>query len=390
MNRHLTWTTMIAIALLIGFMNLGSAEAESRDIVIGERVSFFSETLAETRTVLIATPDGYDESTDEYPVLFVLDGATHFHHTTALSKSLASNQIMPAMLVVGIENTVRIRDLTPPAEDPQMAVLEPEHGGSANFRSFISNELMPWLDENYRTHSFTVLIGHSLGGLFAIDSLIENPTLFDAYIAISPSLHWDEGRIIGRARPRLGAAQHSGAILYMTAGNEGGPLLASTRHFAAVLDADAPEGLTWQFDHMPSESHGSVPLRSIHNGLEFIYSGWNLRDPIQVHSDFGLEAIERFYEASDALYGFDRGVPESTVVSIARHLLDTGQITELRAIQQHYASLVVPPPGFLERRANQMREDGDTDNAVLLYEMALDIYPDSEDARDALVELANE
>lgn len=226
MNTHLTWTTMIAIALLIGFMNLGSAEAESRDIVIGERVSFFSETLAETRTVLIATPDGYDESTDEYPVLFVLDGATHFHHTTALSKSLASNQIMPAMLVVGIENTVRIRDLTPPAEDPQMAVLEPEHGDSANFRSFISNELMPWLDENYRTHSFTVLIGHSLGGLFAIDSLIENPTLFDAYIAISPSLHWDEGRIIGRARPRLGAAQHSGAILYMTAGNEGGPLLA--------------------------------------------------------------------------------------------------------------------------------------------------------------------
>ena len=291
MKARQTWAATITIAALIGFTDPGNAEEQPRDIVIGERVSIFSETLGEKRTLLIGKPDGYDESTERFPVLFVLDGDSHFHHATALTTSLASIQAIPPMLVVGIENTVRIRDMTPPAEDPQMALLEPEHGGSANFRSFIADELIPWLDENYRTHSFRILVGHSLGGLFAIDSLLEDSQLFAAYIAISPSLHWDEGRIAERAHTRLGTALDSNAILFMTAGNEGGPLLSSVRNFAAVMDIHAPEGLAWRFDHMPAESHGSVPLRSIHNGLEFVFARWNLQDPIQIYGDLGWEAI---------------------------------------------------------------------------------------------------
>ena len=77
-------------------------------------------------------------------------------------------------------------------------------------------------------------------------------------------------------------------------------------------------------------------------------------------------------------------------MSIARHLLHDGEIAELRSIQQRYPSFIVPPPGFLEGRAGQMLTDGDIRNAVLLYEMALDIYPDSDVARNALIELADE
>src|SRR5688572_22967214 len=218
------------------------AADQPKDIVIGERLVIRSEILNEDRTILIGKPNNYDQGSAKYPVLIVLDGDSHFHYVTGLATTLARNSLIPDLLVVGILNTERARDLTPPALDPRVVQAVPSSGGAANFRSFMADELMPWLDENYRTHPYKILIGHSLGGLFAIDTLLDEPELFDAYIAISPSLQWDEQRLVERADAAF-EDRSAANVVFMTAGNEGGPLLGGVRKFAAVLGEKSPEGL---------------------------------------------------------------------------------------------------------------------------------------------------
>lgn len=279
--------------------------------------------------------------------------------------------------------------MTPPADDPEMLRLEPEHGGSADFRSFISAELFPWLEANYRTHPYKILVGHSLGGLFAIDSLLSDHELFDAYIAISPSLHWDEQRIVQRTELILADGSNLNTTLYMTAGNEGGALLGAVRQFSGALDRASPNGLLWQFAHLSSETHGSVPLRSIYQGLEFVFSDWRIRDPMQIYREYGVAAIEKFYAASNERYGFDRRVPGPILISIGLELLNSGRIDELAELRSRYPEEIAPPASFLEGRAAEFLENGQIDEAVGLYRIALEIDPDSEVASQAISELVD-
>jgi predicted alpha/beta superfamily hydrolase len=376
-----------ALAALLGTVTSATAADLATDVVIGERVVIRSEILNEKRTLLIGKPDDYVQGNSAHPVLILLDGDTHFHYTTGLTNSLARNQLIPGLIVVGILNTDRVRDLTPPALDPAVTVAVPTSGGAGNFRSFIAEELMPWLGDNYRTHPYKILVGHSLGGLFAIDTLLEQPELFDAYIAISPSLQWDEQRLVERTNMRLATGSDSHATLFMTAGNEGGPLLGGVRKFVAVLGEKEPQGIEWHFEHMPLESHGSVPLPSTYQGLQFVFADWTLRDPLATYDRHGIEGIDRMFERSDEKYRVERGVPESVVATIGRELEAAGRLDELVDLLKRRWETTRPPARFLERVANGYRERGRPDRAIEVYRLALEVDPASASARQALTDL---
>lgn len=375
-----------------------AAEPTAHPIAIGERVSLYSDTLAEDRSLLIGKPDGYDDSDDTYPVLIVLDGDAHFHQTTAIARFLADHELMPGVVVVAIENTIRPRDLTPPSSDPLDRQNFPLRGGADAFQTFIADELLPWLDENYRTRPFRILTGHSHGGLFAIYSLITQPGIFDGYIAISPSLQWDGQGYVERADAFFRSIDELPVSLFVTAGNEGGELLGGVRKLAAALDAGAPRGLAWSFEHLPQESHGSIPLRGTLQGLEFIFSDWTLRrDPMEVYDRFGIEAIERFYENSDRRYGYDRGRPVFEVTRIALALMDQGRLDEVMSLIRRYRDAIDPPVRVLVRIADAYRAQDRPDAAAEVYRLALeanvrDTRDDSaaDAARQALVELGDE
>ena len=383
-NALRTWYVVCALATAPS-----ARAAEPKDIVIGESLVMHSEILNEDRTILIGKPASYDQGNATYPVLVVLDGDTHFHYTTGLAQALASNSIIPDMLVVGIPNTVRIRDLTPRAVDPRIGQAEPRHGGAADFRAFLGRELVPWLDESYRTHPYRIIVGHSLGGLFAIDTLLEEPELFDAYIAISPSLQWDEQRLVERTESAFEPGKERNATLFMTAGNEGGPLLGGVRKFAAVLGEKAPERLDWRFEHMPLESHGSVPLPSTYQGLEFVFADWTMRDPLETYERHGIDAIDHFFANADEKYRLERGVPTQIVATLGRELEAAGRLDELTEVLKRYWGTVKPPARFLERIAVGYRERGQQDRAAELYRLALQVEPDSASARQALAELGH-
>ena len=175
-------------------------EQEAEPVVIGRRLTLHSEILDEDREVVIALPPGYDRSIARYPVLYLLDGQTYLPTAVGATVLLEAADRIPAMIVVGVVHPDRGNDLTPsegfaPWELP--IPLSPDtarYPGAADdprageFLRFLHEELVPFIDDRYRTTSFRVLFGHSLGGFFTTYAFLTRPESFNGYIASSPGL----------------------------------------------------------------------------------------------------------------------------------------------------------------------------------------------------------
>ena len=301
---------------------------DSKPFVIGETITLKSDILNEDRQILISTPAGYDQSSAKYPVMYLLDGNAHFHHTTGIIQFLTSVGNMPQMIVVAIPNTQRTRDLTPATSDTSSRFRNA--GGADDFLKFITRELMPHVESNYRTQPYKLLVGHSFGGLFAINTLLNRPDFFDAYVAISPSLWWDTQRLIDDAKPFLQSNSGLKKFLFVTLGNEGGNMLPAAQAFVQVLKRHAPVGLEWQYDHMENETHGSIPHRTTYNALEKLYTNWRL--PVEIARTANLNDFDAHFEKLSKEFGYEIITPEGPVNLLGYRLLGEKKMEEAIAV----------------------------------------------------------
>ncbi|SFK68310.1 hypothetical protein SAMN04487938_1592 [Lysobacter sp. cf310] len=214
----------------------------------------------ETRRINVYTPPGYDAAKGpRYPVLYVLDGGLQedFPHVASdVDAAIRAGEMRP-VLVVGIENTQRRRDMTGPTEFAEDRKIAPVVGGSAQFRAYIADELMPLIRKRYRVGDETGIIGESLAGLFVVETFFEQPKLFDVYIAMSPSLWWNQDALVLGAQSRLKAGGFGHRTLLLSSANEDNIAPQSAR-LAAALRAVAPEGLTWRYDPRPDLQHSTI------------------------------------------------------------------------------------------------------------------------------------
>ncbi len=168
---------------------------------------------------MIYTPPHYARSNQHYPVLYLLDAEAQFYQAAATLQFLGSdNGRIPEMILVGITNTRRIRDLTPTTQDPEQRKHHPDAGGADAFLKFLTDELTPWVNARYRTQPYRILVGHSLGGLFAVHALLVRPDSFQAYLAVSPSLWWDAQATVTEAKTALGTIPVGPHALYLSWG----------------------------------------------------------------------------------------------------------------------------------------------------------------------------
>ena len=206
------------IRIILSFLFLLNLQLFAQDtetkIIIGNIDIIDSKILNETRKVWVYVPNGADSSLytqQRYPVVYVLDGDAHFYSVVGMIQQLSQvngNAICPEMIVVGIPNTNRTRDLTTKATvDPTLKDNQPSattsSGGNELFLSFIENELMPYISENYPASTFNALIGHSFGGLTVMNALTNHTKMFNSYICIDPSMWWDNGRFLKETEKKL-------------------------------------------------------------------------------------------------------------------------------------------------------------------------------------------
>lgn len=215
-----------------------------------------SAVLNETRRINVVWPSVYGEKVEgPLPVLYMLDGGLgeDFVHVAGLVQVLVSNGGMRPFLLVGIENTERRRDTTGPTSSPEDLKIAPRVGGSAAFRRFIKDELMPAVAARYAITGEAALIGESLAGLFVIETLRLDPGLFSTYIAIDPSLWWNSGAIVA---PEGWRAPASGTRAVFIASSNEPDIARLCTQLAGTLSRTA--GVSVRCVPFPEESHATI------------------------------------------------------------------------------------------------------------------------------------
>ncbi|HEY2236664.1 MAG TPA: alpha/beta hydrolase-fold protein [Candidatus Angelobacter sp.] len=377
--------SFLAIALLTPAIR-SHAQTGGEPIVIGKKFQLHSKVLTETRSLLIATPEGYGHAKEGYPVLYLLDGDENFVQAVGIIRSLTESDRIPPMLVVGISNTERIRDLTPPTQVEIENRFLPKNGGADTFLQFISGELIPYVEMHYRTRPYKVLVGHSAGGLFAIYTLASNPTLFSAYIVIDPMLSWNNQAAVTKLEAVFKDTRELSSDLYITATDEGGPALSADYKLCGILNQRTPKEFRWNFKQMPGETHTSIPHQSIYSGLDTIFDGWHLANPLKLYDEGGLAAIHRHFAEGGKRYGYDRKTPPFTVSLIVAVLMARDRLEEAATVLQHDPKNYPAPWNQLDALARAYAQRGDKEHAIQYYELSLKANPNNEWARKKLKE----
>lgn len=318
-----------------------------------KRFALKSEVLGEERAIIVRTPPGYENSGQRYPVLYLTDGDAHIGHTSATIEYLSRAGRMPELIVVGITNTDRTRDLTPTnaslwRADGTEAKL-PTSGGADKFLKFIETELIPKVEANYRTQPYRVFAGHSFGGLFALHTFLTRPELFNAYIAVSPTMDWDNHLLSRKAEEFFKDRKELNKTLYLTLANEGGATRADFERFKSILAKNKPKGFEWGAMLMEDEDHGSVVMPSHYHGFRKVFEGWQITADI---ARGGAPSIEEHYKKLSARFGFS----------------------------------VLPPEALMNQVGYQLSGAGKMDEAIAVFKSNVERYPNSANVYDSLAE----
>ena len=255
--------TLGLIGLLLGALVLPvSGRQDPLPVLPHETFTIASRALGETRRINVYTPPGYAAAAGtRYPVLYMPDGGLEedFPHVIRTVDDAIRTGEMRPVIVVGIENTERRRDMTGPTEVESDRKIAPHVGGSAIFRAFIRDELMPDIRRRVRGTGETGIIGESLAGLFIVETFLLEPSMFDHYIAFSPSLWWNHEALLAGAAARLKAMPARPTSLYLSGGGDD-DINNENERLVAALKTSAPATLAWSYEPMPGEKHSTIYL----------------------------------------------------------------------------------------------------------------------------------
>jgi predicted alpha/beta superfamily hydrolase len=375
---------LLIISVALCFFNCETKKSSEskvstdKNIVIGQKDVIYSNILEEDREIWVHLPEStMDErfTSVKYPVLYLLDGASHFHSVTGMIKQL-SPTVSPEMIVIGITNTDRTRDLTPTHvnEMDGDTIFPKTSGGGKKFLRFIEEELMPYVEETYQASSYKTFVGHSFGGLAVIDALIERPELFNNYIAIDPSLWWDNQELLNRANNALKPKKYKGKSLYVGVANtmdEGKNFkevekdttqdtehIRSILKFAKTTEVITDNGLNFKWKYYDNDSHGSVPLITEYDAIRFLFS-W-----------YELKGLNHFFNPTS-----------NATTSDLLNLLDT----HYKTVSTNFGYTVLPPESLINRLGYDFIDNPKTqDRSHALFNLNIQNYPNSSNVYDSM------
>lgn len=387
----------------------------SSQISFGTIDSLFSKTLNEQRKVWVYVPEGAAKFPDtKYPVVYLLDGDAHFYSVAGLIHQLSTingNTLCPEMIVVGITNTDRFRDLTPTHMKEFLGdtMLLRTSGGGENFTKFIADELIPYIDSHYPTTSYRTMIGHSLGGLMVINTTVHHPHLFANYLAIDPSLQWDVRKLSKEAQTIFNEKKFDNKFLYVAVANnmpEGMQLpdlakdttyltdpMRSMLNFCDKVKAKTINGLTFQSRYYPDDDHGSVPLIAEHDALRAMFAWYRLKGLdkfFMPNSNTSADELAQFmathYKNVSAHYGFETLPQESLVNSLGYAFMGEHMPDKARAMFEMNTHNYPRSANVHESMGDYYLYKKDTANAIDQLNQALAIS-DTPATRDKLKKL---
>ena len=253
------WPSAVAPVL---FALAQIAASQDFHLTIGKQEVLDSKILGEKRTILVATPP---QMKPNLPLLVVLDGEWTFTKVAVIIDHLVGNGRLPPMVVAGVVNTDRGRDLMPTFEGAEFAA-----GPSDKFLGFLADELIPKPASEYPIGKYRILAGHSNGGMFSLYAFIRRPEAFQANLALSPSYGFDDRfvALLGRA-----LAKSSGTPRFVFVGwggDEEPDIAVGAMRYAKTFEGTPSANVEYHYEVFPGETHGSVGFRAYYRGLELL------------------------------------------------------------------------------------------------------------------------
>jgi uncharacterized protein len=378
---------VISICVVITSCHHEIKNDQDLSIKIGRKDSLQSDILGETRPYWVYVPPYTQESGEKFTVLYLLDGDAHFHSVSGLSQILGTGingtRLFPEMMVVAIPNIDRTKDLTPTHSeilDGEKQEFLKTSGGGVNFLKFLKEELIPHIDSRYPTSPYRILVGHSFGGITAINALYMIPEAFDSYISIDPSLWWDDHLLLKLAPEILADEKLDGKYLFLSQANTLKPGESTNDHFGSIKEYEkvlktTDTGLKWAFKYYPEDSHGSVPLISTYDGLRFIFGDYQ-----PTYEKIGRDpaAFRKNYEK------YKSPPPERLTNSFGYRAMAEGKADLARIYFQMNIDFYPKSSDAFDSMADYWKTKGDTAKAIENYKKSVDVNPQNDKARRML------
>jgi len=346
---------------------------------IGMVDSVYSTILKENREIYVHVPETYNpEGKTKYPVAYILDGELLLTPLTVVNQFYTGG-FMPEMILVGISNrTNRLRDLTTSAVSELYGMPASEKNGEAeNFTQFIEKELIPYVEKNYPVTTYRTLIGHSYGGLFTMYTLMYHSELFENYVAIDPSLDWDNQKVLKDSKALLAKKDFNSKALFMSLSGHLHPENASitidnvmddTSDFTLYsrsnlmmskeIKKNSKNGLSYNWKFYPNDLHGTIVLPSLMDGLISIFDWYQTKNFDRINS------------------------PETSTSELRQIISDRAE-----KLEKHFG---YPEPPFPEEILNVLgymsMDREQVEKAKMYFDFAINFYPESANAYDSMAD----
>lgn len=322
-------------------------------------------------------PRTYTASRQRYPVIVFTDAESNFGFTATTIDYLARAGRIPEAIVVGITNNDRTRDLTPTRADLERHATS---GGAPRFITFIETELLPEIDRRYRTTPYRVFMGHSLGGLLALDALFTRPKLFDALIAISPSLTWDDRWSFKQATALIESKKLLSNTLVVTMANEGEAPRREFDALSTLLGTHPVPGLEFFPLAFDDEDHGSTVMPAEYAALKAVFASWRFVVDARANPLTLMRAAELHYERLSQRAGVAMPIPEGTINVIGYRLLATNHVTEAVDVFKRNTVLYPASPNVWDSLGEAYETAGNAAAAKESYAKAVKLATKSKSA----------
>jgi predicted alpha/beta superfamily hydrolase len=245
-----------------------------------QQILFKSKNVDQTYIVQTALPLGYSNSSESFPVIFLLDSDKSFGMARDIIDWLMWSQEIEKVIVVGISYgnedwwQSRSRDYTPWKDNKKIWGDFPQAGGADNFLKFLEYELIPFVDLNYRTKkSERAIAGLSVGGLFVSYAMIKATKLFNKYLLSGSALIWDNKHIFMIEEEYAKSHNALPIKLYSAVGelDEKENIIGPWKEFHSIIESRKYQGLEIKGEIIPGEGHISSWPIAFTKGIIYLF-----------------------------------------------------------------------------------------------------------------------
>ncbi len=375
-KRMIKLNVFIGLLVLAGILFTKTSFAQENQVLLsGKTIKLNSKALGEERVISVYLPTGYEQGSQNYPVLYLLDGRAHFRHATSAVEYLSVRGSIPQMIVVAVHNIDRTRDFSPVPDKNR-----PNTGGASKFLSFLSDELSKHIQKNYRVSDFAILFGHSFGGTFTNYALIEKPELFDGYIAVSPYLMYADNHMVKESQNKLKAKYNKQKFWYMSVGNEQN-YFEPLDEFTKAVKTKSGDAIKFKYDKFESENHGTTPYLSAFYGLKFIFSDWQLSQEV---FNKGLTAVDEHYKEISKKYGFEIATPENQINLLGYNYLQNKDFDNAIKVFKENVKRYPKSANVYDSLGEAFEKSNKLKEAKKYYEMAYKLGKENGDANTGI------